>query len=184
MTDVMRGWVSQGQRRFRVWCAAASTGEEPYTLAITAHEALGGEAGDIKILATDISTRVLQHCKEGVYKADKVETVSPQILSRYFEPVRTESGTGHYRVTSALKSLLTFSRLNLSVTPFPMKGPMDLIFIRNVMIYFDNELRKRLLAEAHRLLRPDGFLIVGHSEGLTGLVSNFKLVRSSIYRKG
>ena len=184
MMGVMGAWISQGQRKFRIWCAAASTGEEPYTLAITALEAMKGRMCDVKILATDISTQVLQRCKEGVYKADKLEAVPPRILTTYFERVPGENGTDLYRAAAALKSVLTFSRLNLSVTPFPMKGPMDLIFIRNVMIYFDDELRKRLLAEARRLLQPDGYLIVGHSEGLTGLVSDFKLVRPSVYQTG
>ena len=172
------------QKRLNIWCAAASTGEEPYTIAIIASEAMKGQIGDIKILATDISTRVLQQCRDGTYKADKLETVPPQILRTYFEQVSGENGTNLYRATNALKSIVSFSRLNLSVTPFPMKGPMDIIFIRNVMIYFDDELRKRLLAEAHRLLKPDGYLIVGHAEGLTGLVSNFMMVRSSVYQRG
>lgn len=183
MTQALSKWLAQGQRKFTIWCAAASTGEEPYSIAMTAFEAFDGQNAQLRILATDISTNVLKQCKIGVYKADKVESVPPMLRHRYFEKIKGGGAAGHYGVTDALKAPITFNRLNLSVTPFPMKGPMDIIFIRNVMIYFDNDTRRKLLDEAHRLLKPNGYLIVGHSEGLTGMVSNFTLVKSSVYRK-
>lgn len=183
MADTMKKWLNKGQRRFRFWSAASSTGEEPFSMAITAHEATMGREVDTKILATDISTQVLRRCKNGEYSKDKIENVAPNYRSKYFERIGAGQSNGNYRVTSSIRSMITFSRLNLSVTPFPMRGPMDIIFIRNVMIYFDDHVRKKLLDEAHRLLTPGGFLIVGHSEGLTGMVCPLKLVRSSIYTK-
>ncbi len=183
LDQALRRWVASGQRVFKIWCAAASTGEEPYTLAMTVSEALQGSGAQAKILATDISTRVLEKCHEGIYSSEKVEPVPPKLRAKYFERTSGPDGTPHYTVSDSLKSLVAFNRLNLSVTPFPMTGPFDAIFIRNVMIYFDNDIRSRLLREAHRLLKPTGYLMVGHSEGLTGLVSDFKLERSSIYSR-
>lgn len=176
-------WHEQGQRRFRIWCAAASSGEEPYSIAITLHDALGGSVTEARILATDISTRVLQKCVEGIYSADKVEPVPVLLREKYFTRVNGEDGAKLYSVKPVLRQLLTFKRLNLSTPPFPMQGPMDLVFCRNVMIYFDNHVRTKLLDDIYRLLRPGGFLIVGHAESLTGMMSQFKTVQPSVYTK-
>lgn len=176
-------WREQGQQRFRFWSAACSTGEEPYTIAMTLLEAARGNPGDVRILATDISTKVLEKCREGVYAAQKMEGVPAELRKRYFEQHRSNGSSETYAARQSLKSLITFTRLNLSTPPFPMKGPMDCVFCRNVMIYFDNEVRRRLLAEIHRLLKPGGFLMVGHAESLTGLVSTFEIVAPSIYVK-
>lgn len=176
-------WADAGQRRFRLWSAACSSGEEPYSIAMTMLEALAGYGGiDAKILATDISTKVLARCSAGEYHEDKVKGVPPPQLGRYFDR-RRESGENVYVVRQELKRPIVFKRLNLSAPPFPMQGPMDVIFCRNVMIYFDNGVRRKLLAEHFRLLKPGGFLMVGHAESLTGMVSEFKTVRPSIYVK-
>jgi chemotaxis protein methyltransferase CheR len=175
-------WRQKGQTHFTFWSAASSTGEEPYSLAITLMELFGREMSDVRILATDISTRVLAKCKEGVYTADRVETVPQQLRDRYFDPVQMD-GQRCYRVRDNLRRMIKFARLNLNEPPFPMKGPMDIVLCRNVMIYFDNEVRSRLLAEIHRILKPGGNLLVGHAESLTGMVSQFKSVRPSIYVK-
>ncbi len=175
-------WLDEGQRSFRLWSAASSTGEEPYTIAITMLEAMAGSKADAKILATDISTNVLARCEKGTYSEEKVKPVPPILRERYFEMERVEKEK-YYTVKPVLKKMLTFRRLNLSHVPYPMKGPFDVIFCRNVMIYFDNSIRKQLLTEIHRLLRPDGILIVGHSESLTGLNADFKALQPSIYLK-
>ncbi|MFP4049168.1 MAG: CheR family methyltransferase [Desulfovermiculus sp.] len=179
LARIMAEWEAQGQKRFRLWCAAASTGEEPYTMAITLAETLSSVA-DTKILATDLSTRVLEHARQGVYDAKRMEKVPKELINRYF------SCSGHgpdkmFAVSSRLKNMLTFARLNLSEIPFPMRGPLDVIFCRNVMIYFDNHIRKQLLDEMYRLLKPKGYLMVGHAESLSGLLSNFKSVEPSVY---
>jgi chemotaxis protein methyltransferase CheR len=180
--NALAEWHRQGMRSLRIWCAASSTGEEPYTLAMTVMDCLADAAIDMKILATDISTRVLKKARDGVYKAEKVEAIPPSLLQRYFVFSNDAHG-GRYQATNELRALISFSRMNLSVTPFPMKGPMDAIFCRNVMIYFDNVVRKKLLEEAYRLLKPGGYLFVGHAESLTGMLSGFKAVKPSIYIK-
>lgn len=182
LTKLLADWKAAGQRRFRIWCAAASTGEEPYTLAMTVLEALGGQAADTRILATDISTRVLHKCREGRYDTQRVATVSAELRRRYFDEVQGEKGT-LFEAKDALRSLLVFRRLNLSTPPFPMQGPFDAVFCRNVMIYFDNHVRTRLVDEMYRLLKPGGYLMVGHAESLTGLDTAFRSVRPSVYVK-
>lgn len=182
LTDAIRKWVDQGQRRFRLWSAASSSGEEPYTLAITALEATAGSNVDLKILATDISTRMLRKCWDGVYSEERVKTVPADLRQKYFTVERNGSEK-LYTVKDSLRNVLVFKRLNLSQPPFPMKGPLDAIFCRNVMIYFDNQVRSRLLQDQYRLLKKQGYLMVGHSESLTGLVSSFRSVRPSIYTK-
>ncbi len=171
----------KGQRRFRIWCAAASTGEEPYTIAITAREALGKDC-DLRILATDISTRVLRTCVEGVYGEQKVATVPGALLHRYFERAR-ENGAVNWRVCEELRALIAFRRLNLAEPPFPMRGPFDAVLCRNVMIYFDDRVRRGLLGEVHRVLAPGGFLMIGHAETLTGLNLPFKPVQPAVYMR-
>jgi chemotaxis protein methyltransferase CheR len=175
--------AARGQERFRLWCAASSTGEEPYTLAMTLAEAFADSPGlDWSILATDISTRVLEIASMATYSGGKVEGIPSLYLGKYFR----KSGYGddaNYQALPTLRDRVTFRRLNLSQPPFPMKGPLDVIFCRNVMIYFDNPVRQRLLADCHRLLKPGGYLIVGHSESLTGILSPFKGRFPSIYQK-
>jgi chemotaxis protein methyltransferase CheR len=179
---LMGKWLGQGQTRFRFWSAASSSGEEPYTLAMVLKECGLPPACDLRILATDISTRVLQAAAQGRYGASKAQSIPPDLLSRYFRSVPGEDGP-EYAVRDELKSMITFTRLNLAFPPFPMRGPMDVIFCRNVMIYFDNAVRERLIAEFHRLLKPGGYLLVGHAESLTGLANGFRSVRPSIYAK-
>lgn len=182
LKEVLRRWQAEGQTRFRIWCAAASTGEEPYTLAMTALESLGAGVRDLRILATDISTRVLGVCMEGTYAQSKTETIPPALLSRYFTRFQ-EGGDSFYSANDELRKVLTFRRLNLAAPPYPMKGPMDVIFCRNVMIYFDEGLRGRLAQEAKRLLRPGGYFVVGHSESLVGSAREFRVIRPSVYQK-
>lgn len=181
LAGLLREWQRAGQSRFRIWCAAASTGEEPYTLAITLLEALEGRV-DARILATDISTRALGVAYGGEYEAKKVDVIPRELVTRYFNPTMVD-GTRGYKVKNQARELVRYARLNLATPPFPMKGPMDAVFCRNVMIYFDNRVRQRLVDEIHRLLKPGGYLMVGHSESLTGLQSRFRAVRPSVYVK-
>jgi len=174
-------WAAAGQRRFRYWCAAASSGEEPYTLAMTLH-ALGGGDLDLRILATDISTAILERAIAGEYPEKAVTEIPRQLLARYFTREDRPSGA-HYVVGDDLRRLLTFRHLNLTHLPFKLSGPLDLIMCRNVMIYFDHELRSRLVNEFTRLLKPGGCLIISHSESLVGIESNLKMVRPSLYIK-
>jgi chemotaxis protein methyltransferase CheR len=181
LADRVVAWLSRGQRRFRFWSAACATGEEPYSLAAALLTAVAGADVDLRILATDISTRALDAARRGLYAMDKMKTVPLEILRRYFHEM--EDGDIRYRVGDALKSRVTFARLNLAAPPFPMQGPFDAVLCRNVMIYFDNPVRGRLLEAIHRLVKPGGYLLVGHAEGLTGMMSDFEPVKPSVYVK-
>ncbi len=175
-------WYESGQRRFRFWSAASSTGEEPYSLAMVVKEALPFPDVDLRILATDISTEALAVCEDAAYDLGRMEPVPAALRDRWFSPVR---GTAQslWQAKPALRDAVVFRRMNLSTPPFPMTGPLDAIFCRNVMIYFDDVVRRRLLEECNRLLKPGGFLVVGHAESLAGMIADFKYVRPSIYRK-
>lgn len=179
---VFKKWLDQGQKIFRFWSAASSTGEEPYTLAMVIREAMVDHKVDLKILGTDISTKVLQACRKGVYKAEKMNTV-PSVLKDRYADCQMIDGVYSYVIKPEIKQLVSFCRLNLSKPPFPMSGPFDIVFCRNVMIYFDDEVRKRLLDEIYRLIKPGGYLLVGHAESLTGMLSGFKAVKPSVYTK-
>jgi chemotaxis protein methyltransferase CheR len=177
----LRRWSAEKRGRLRLWSAACSTGEEAYSMAMTALDALEGRPVDLKILATDLSTRALERARSGAYGAERAAGVPLELRGRYFQ--RDPRGGPLLRVRPCLRPIVTFSRLNLADVPFPMSGPFDAVFCRNVMIYFDAEVRRRLLREIHRLLRPGGWLFVGHSESLTGLTSGFKAVVASVYVK-
>ncbi len=178
-----RSVTLEGERKIRIWCAAAATGEEPYSIAVTLLETLGAKAADLKILATDISTSALKRAVAGRYRPGSVAALPQRIRKKYF--VRKEGGgeSDVYEVKGNVKEKVVFRRLNLAKPPFPMRGPMDVVFCRNVMIYFDREIRARLVAEIERLLRPGGILFIGHSETLTGIETGLEAERPSVYRK-
>lgn len=162
--------------RLRYWCAASSTGEEPYTMAMILAEA--APAADWRILATDISTRVLDLARRGTYGSNAVEGIPAE--HRRWIKRRGEL----WQMDPRLCERISYARLNLAQPPFPMQGPLDAVFVRNVMIYFDNRVRQRLLDEVVRLLRPNGLLYVGHTESLAGLDLPLRSVAPAVYRKG
>jgi chemotaxis protein methyltransferase CheR len=171
------------EKKIRVWSAGCSTGEEPYTIAITLLEAVdGGKGWDIRILATDLSSRVVETARNGVYPKEKLNGVPPALLSRYFQPENGGSGN-LYRVNPALRSRITFARLNL-LEEYPFRGPFDFIFCRNVMIYFDKPTQKALVDRFARYLSEGGYLFLGHAESLNGVSQSFRFVRPSVYRVG
>lgn len=178
MRERITEWQNGGQKRFRFWSAACSSGEEPYSMAMLITETLGANT-DMKILATDISTKILDKSTKGIYEAQKVEPIPRDLLTRYFAKVEG----GKYQVKPNIRDLVMFKRMNLSTPPFPLKGPMDIVFCRNVMIYFDNAVRTRLVRDIARLLRPGGFLCIGHSESLTGLDVGLTTVSPAVYAK-
>ncbi len=181
LTDHVKAMLHKGMRRLRIWCAAASTGEEPYTLSMVIQEACGSTPVDLRILATDISTQVLRQCKRGTYPAAKIEGIPPELLQRWWD--HSPDDPNHWSASAALRAPLNFARLNLMEDPYPMKGPFDIIFCRNVMIYFDGDGRRKLVREALRLLRPGGLFVVGHAESLSGMSTGFKSLRPSVYLK-
>lgn len=179
--EQMRQWLNEGQRRFRFWSAACSSGEEPYSLAMSLLAAVEGHADvDLRILATDISTKVLDRCLDGCYEANRLTGIPEGWRDRFFVPVKAGRGQV-FRVAPQVRDMVLFRRMNLATPPFPMQGPLDIVMCRNVMIYFDDAVRVALLSEIHRMLRPGGFLIVGHAESLTGINTDFKYLRPAIY---
>jgi chemotaxis protein methyltransferase CheR len=177
--------VQAGQRRIRIWSAAASTGEEPYTIAMTALGVKGADALDLKILATDIAADTLRQAAEGRYAAPRMEPVPPALRARWFirkSDPRDPQGEV-WEARPELKSRIAFRRLNLAEPPFPMQGPFDVVFCRNVLIYFDQPTRQRLISAVERLLRPGGLLCIGHTETLSGIRSGFKMQRPSVFRR-
>lgn len=182
--EVLPEFARSGRKELKIWSAGCSTGEEPYSIAITAHRFFEDKKSpEIRILATDIDTQVLNRGKAGVYKAEDIlEVVDMSTAKRYFQK-GTGENEGFLRVKDFIRRMVHFRRLNLLDSSFPMKGTFDIIFCRNVIIYFDRESQKRLFANFHRYLADDGYLFVGHSETLTGITDRFVFVRNTIYRK-
>ncbi len=179
---LVKDWMDDGLRKLRVWSAAASTGEEPYTLAIELKEAIGAKPMDVKILATDIASSVLATAQRGEYDDERVAPVPRFLRAKYF--IKRRYNDGHiYTVKDDLKKIILFRQFNLSKPPFPLKRKLDIIICRNVMIYFDGDLRKKLALEFERLPRPGGYLLIGHAESLTGMAPGLRCLRPSIYKK-
>lgn len=175
-------WMRAGQKRLRFWCAACSSGEEPYSMAFVLRDAAAAARADVKILASDISTKVLGLAHQGLYSEASAAPVPAHYREKFMEKIKSNGGV-KYMVRLVIKDMLAIQQLNLTQMPFPMKGPLDMIFCRNVMIYFDKDLRKKLVAEFYRLLKPGGYLIVGHTESLIDLHAGFKRTGPSIYMK-
>jgi len=167
----------EGHRAIRGWSAGCSSGEEPYTLTIVLSEALGGNRFDVKLLATDISRRVLSTARQGVYDDERVATVPPALRQKYFT---AGPRPGSVKVIPALQQMIRFNYLNLQ-EKWPFSGPFDFIFCRNVMIYFDKPTQQKLVNRYYECLAPGGLLFTGHSESLTGVKHPFKYVQPTIY---
>jgi chemotaxis protein methyltransferase CheR len=173
---------SQTGRRLRIWSAGCSSGEEPYTIGMVANDKLPNPASwDAKILATDLSTRVLARAAKGVYGAERVKTVPAQARSRYFDCIETRPDR-IFRISESVRSMVHFARLNL-MNRWPMQGPFDVIFCRNVMIYFDKVTQGRLINRFYELLAPGGTLFIGHSESLAGVEHKFNYTQPTIYQR-
>jgi len=168
-------------RQVSIWSAACSTGEEPYSIAVQLREELPRiNKRDVKILATDISTKVLRLAHEAVYQDATLEPVPKPWRTKYFRAENAEKKT--WRVTPEVRNMVSFAKLNF-MEAFPMKGPFDLIFCRNAMIYFDKPTQTTLVNRFYDLLKPGGYLFVGHSESLNGAPHNFKYIQPAIYQK-
>jgi chemotaxis protein methyltransferase CheR len=180
MRPVIKGWAAGGLKKLRIWSAACSSGEEPYTIAIECCETVPRGQVDIKILATDLAPSVLYTGIKGEYSHEKIKPVPRHLRPKYFI-AGDDRGRQTYVVRDVLRKMIIFRQFNLSVTPYPIKNPLDIIFCRNVMIYFDRDVRARLAREFHRILKPGGYLFLGHAESITGLTPGFKCLKPSIY---
>lgn len=165
----------------KIWCSASSTGEEPYSIAITLCEAFGSLQPPVTIVATDIDTKVLEVASEGVYPAARVADMSDERLKRFFLRGAGDK-SGQVRVRPELRDLVDFRALNLLAADWSVKGPLDAIFCRNVMIYFDKPTQRRILERFAPLLKPDALLFSGHSENLGFVTDLFKLREKTVYQ--
>lgn len=170
------------QKRIRIWSAGCSSGEEPYTIAMTMRMALPGvEQMDAKILATDLDTNMIGRGREARYKLVDVEGI-PQPMRKKFVDSKSQSADGMAVMSDSVRRLITFKQLNL-LGNWPMSGPFDAIFCRNVMIYFDLPTKSRLVERFAGMLRPGGWLYVGHSETLTFARESFESTGRTVYRR-
>ncbi len=183
--ELLPRWIAEKKNggRLRIWSAGCATGEEPYTLAMVLAEALEKHGGnvDAKILATDLSPQALETARKGVYPIDRLEGVSTERRRRWF--LRGEGEFEQYAcVHPRLRELVSILPLNL-LHDWPMQGPFDAIFCRNVVIYFDKPTKQRLFQRYAGLLPEGGYLFLGHSESMYGLNDNFDLIGRTVYRK-
>jgi chemotaxis protein methyltransferase CheR len=170
------------RRRLRIWSAGCSTGEEPYSIAMTIAETLPDwQRYDIRILATDLDTDVLTRAAAGLYAEDRVRGLLPRRLSKFFSPVQDPKGTLH-RFDPQLAGLISFRQLNL-MNPLPMRGPLDVIFCRNVIIYFDKDTQRELFNRVAPLQAQDALLFLGHSENLFKVSEAYDLIGKTVYRR-
>ncbi len=171
----------RGTKRLRVWSAGCSSGEEPYSIAITLHKALPAiRQWDARILATDLDTSMVARATAGIYPKEAVDELPASLRSGHFEAVNDQPDK--MQAVEALRRLITFKPLNL-LQAWPITGPFDAIFCRNVMIYFDGPTKARLIERFTELLKPGGWLLIGHSETLLDHQAHLKLVGRTIYRR-
>jgi len=163
-----------------IWCSASSTGEEPYSMAMTVCEAFGTLTPPVSIVATDIDTNVLETAANGVYPIDRLDRMAPERVKRFFQRGKGER-SGLVRVRPELRRLVTFKPLNLLAGSWPIHGPFDAIFCRNVMIYFDKPTQSRILDRFVPLMKPEGLLFAGHSENFMYASDAFKLRGKTVY---
>jgi chemotaxis protein methyltransferase CheR len=170
----------KGRHPISIWCSAASTGEEPYSIAMTMVDAFGSFRTPVTIVATDVDTNVLAKAETGVYPADRIEKLDAGAVKRFF--LRgTGENSGFVRVRPELRAMITFRQLNLLDDDWPIRGPLDAIFCRNVMIYFDKETQLKILQKFAPLLGTEGLLFAGHSENFHNATHLFRLRGKTVY---
>ena len=163
-----------------IWCSAASTGEEPYSIAMTACEAFNTLTPPVQIIATDIDTNVLATGAAGVYAIDRIDKLAPERARRFFQRGKGEQ-EGMVRVRQELRQLVTFRQLNLLADKWPLTGQFDVIFCRNVMIYFDKATQRKILSRFVPLMKPNALLFAGHSENFLYVSESLKLRGKTVY---
>lgn len=167
--------------RVRIWSAGCSSGEEPYSLAMLLLDHFGNESSwKFEVVGTDISNRVLEKARSGIFSTDRTKDIPKKYLTSYVLKGTGEQN-GFIKIDSEVQRLVTFSRVNLHADSYDLTGQFDLVFLRNVMIYFDQESKTKALARIERYVAPTGYLFVGHSESLQGLQTKLRSVGPSVY---
>lgn len=169
----------QGKTAIKIWCSAASTGEEPYSIAMTVVETFNSFNTPVTIVASDLDTNVLATASRGVYAADRVDKLAPEKLQRFF--TRNTGADVSYTVKPELRRMISFQRLNLLEPSWSVRGPIDVLFCRNVMIYFDKATQYKILSRFAPLMSPDGLLIAGHSESFLHAADLFRSLGKTVY---
>ncbi len=177
---ILADLASKKQGPVSVWCCAASTGEEPYSIAMTLAETLGARAAGCEVLATDIDTHCLNRARAGMYPFERVAKIPEAQLKKYFLRGKG-SNEGQVKIRSDLQEMVRFETLNLLADRWAVQGPFDVIFCRNVMIYFDKPTQAKILQRFVPLLKPGGLLFAGHSENFTYISRSFRLRGQTVY---
>lgn len=182
LPELARRARARGDNSLRIWCAAASSGQEPYTIAITAAEAAAAGLGcEVRILGTDIDRSMLEKAHRGVYTAAEIESLPSHHRVKYFDTV---GKTGTYRVKSVLRNMLEWSEFNLTADSYPFHARFDAVFCRNVLIYFDRKTAQSVVQKLAESLVPQGFLFIGHSESGTVRIPGLVAAGPSFYQWG
>ncbi len=173
---------NKSKKRIRIWSAGCSTGMETYSIAMVVKEFMKHKPNwDVKILATDLDTNVIETASNGVYNMDNITGVSEQRFATWFRQGSGENA-GKAKVSKQLKELISFKPLNL-LQPFPFSGPLDIIFCRNVVIYFDKDTQRTLFEKFANIHANRGYLLIGHSETLYNVTDRYKLLKNTVYQK-
>lgn len=185
MKNVVLPWLRKKEAKRKdlaIWCGAASTGEEPYMLAMLLRDyfSLDYDEWDTKVLATDISTDALQQAIAGIYSEEQIQTLPEHWRRRYLKPM---GKNGQYQIVNELKQEVLFRPFNL-MNPFPFKRKMHVIFLRNVMIYFDHNTKRELIQKVYDVMEPGGYLFIGRTETIERNTVPLEMVSPSIFRKG
>jgi len=171
-------WLAKKQKRIRIWSAACSTGEEAYSIAMTLYGQIDLSLFDVKILATDLNTQVLETAKKAIYSTEVLSTIPANFATKYTKRL---ANNAQFSIKQRIKDVVHFKQLNL-LQPWPMSGPFDVIFCRNVFIYFDSDTKKRIIKKFRALLSDGGYLIIGHSESINDFTTDFEFIGQTIYR--
>jgi chemotaxis protein methyltransferase CheR len=177
LRERLRAWALG--RRIRIWCAASSTGEEAYSIAMTMVEAFSSWTPPCEVIASDVDTTALRKAEHGVYALERVKKLDPERLRRYF--VKASPDGAQLRIRPELRTLVSFQRVNLLSAQWPLSVPCVAIYCRNVLIYFDRATQRRIIERFLPLLRPEGLLFVGHSEGLFHCADLFQALGRTVY---
>ena len=170
----------KGQHTISLWCSAASSGEEPYSIAMTMVDTFGSFTPPVTIVASDLDTNVLARAEAGIYPVERIEKLSEDVVKRFFLK-GTGAQAGFVRVRPELRAMISFRQVNLLSNDWQIRGPLDAIFCRNVMIYFDKETQLKILQRFAPLLQPDGLVFAGHSESFHNAAHLFRLRGKTVY---